>query len=308
MRTAGIVGVGLSLCLALSGVTGCKSQEGPSKDPAAIKAQQELMARRNALIAEQKRLSDESKALELKIEEGKAKGDDVAELTKQKDALDQKLAGSESELNQAADQLSSISSKLDAAGGMATREAEVSQREARVAEREKELVARMERLMELDAQRADKWKEGCATAGAPTTTTIIQQVAAPKDGKYTRKEVDALVARAKAAMAKKGLINADLGAQAGLEGEVLAAQQDSDWTRGYVLASQLAQTIDAIQINRPFIRAKYDRLQAKVKGAKLDEATQATLTDGMKEVMQKYGDGDFVSANRRINQLWSGVR
>lgn len=306
MRTAGIVGVGLSLCLALSGVTGCKSQEGPSKDPAAIKAQQELMARRNALIAEQKRLSDESRALELKIEEGKAKGEDVAELTKQKDALDQKLAGSESELNQAADQLSSISSKLDAAGGMATREAEVSQREARVAEREKELVARMERLMELDAQRADKWKEGCATPGAPTT--IIQQVAAPKDGKYTRKEVDALVARAKAAMAKKGLINADLGAQAGLEGEVLKAQQDSDWTRGYVLASQLAQTIDAIQINRPFIRAKYDRLQAKVKGAKLDEATQATLTDGMKEVMQKYGDGDFVSANRRINQLWSGVR
>ena len=117
-----------------------------------------------------------------------------------------------------------------------------------------------------------------------------------------------MVARAKAAMAKKGLINSDLGAQAGLEGEVLAAQQDSDWTRGYVLASQLAQTIDAIQINRPFIRAKYDRLQAKVKGAKLDEATQATLTDGMKEVMQKYGDGDFVSANRRINQLWSGVR
>lgn len=308
MRTAGIVGLGLSLCLVLSGVAGCKSKEGPSKDPAAIKAQQELMARRNALIAEQKRLSDESKALELKIDEGKAKGEDVGELTKQKDALDKKLAGSESELNQAADQLSSLSSKLDAAGGMATREAEVSQREARVAEREKELVARMERLMELDAQRADKWKEGCATAGAPTTTTIIQQVAAPKDGKYTRKEVDAMVARAKAAMAKKGLINADLGAQAGLEGEVLTAQQESDWTRGYVLASQLAQTIDAIQINRPFIRAKYDRLQAKVKSAKLDEATQATLTDGMKEVMQKYGDGDFVSANRRINQLWSAVR
>ena len=46
MRTAGIVGVGLSLCLVLSGVTGCKSHDGPSKDPAAIKAQQELMARR----------------------------------------------------------------------------------------------------------------------------------------------------------------------------------------------------------------------------------------------------------------------
>ena len=157
---------------------------------------------------------------------------------------------------------------------------------------------------QLDAERAEKWKESCNTG----SSTIIQQVAPPKGGTYSRKEVDALVSRAKSAMAKKGLIAGDLGAQSGLEGEVIKAQQDSDWTRAYVLASQLVQTIDGIQINRPFISAKYQRLHNRVKSAKVDDATQATLTAGMQEVMQKYGDGDFLAANRRINQLWSSVK
>ena len=42
----------------------------------------------------------------------------------------------------------------------------------------------------------------------------------------------------------------------GLSGEVTKALQDSDWTRGYILASQLVQTIDGIQVNRAFIGAK----------------------------------------------------
>jgi hypothetical protein len=42
--------------------------------------------------------------------------------------------------------------------------------------------------------------------------------------------------------------------------------------------------------------------------AELDDATRVALTDGMKEVMQKYGDGDLQAANRRINQLWAQLR
>lgn len=51
--------------------------------------------------------------------------------------------------------------------------------------------------------------------------------------------------------------------------------------------------------------AKHGRLHARVKSGKLDEATSAALTEGMKEVLQKYGDGDFAAANRKLNQLWA---
>ena len=189
---------------------------------------------------------------------------------------------------------------------MAQREARLAEREARVAEREKDVASRMQKVMDDDAKRAAVWKESCNTGGSPM---IIQQVAAPtKGGTYSRKEVDALVSRAKTAMMKKGLLSADLGAQAGLESEVTKALGESDWTRGFILASQLVQTVDAIQINRPFIGAKYQRLQNRVKGASLDEAAQAQLTEGMKDVLQKYGDGDFASANRKINDLYKYVR
>ena len=46
------------------------------------------------------------------------------------------------------------------------------------------------------------------------------------------------------------------------------------------------------------------------KGGRLDEATSQQLTEGMKDVLQKYGDGDFAAANRKLNQLWAlgGIR
>lgn len=300
MRTVGIL---VLLCFVVTAAGGCKNKsDAAARDPEAIKAQQELVARRDALLAEQQRMQDESKALEVQIEVAKSKGEDVAALTQQKTELDQKIQGSETELNTTSDQLSVISSKLDDAG--AERERRIAEREARVLEREKAVLSRMDSLIKLEAESASRWKEGCSVGGS----TIIQQVAPPKGGTYTRREVDALVKRAKTAMAKKGLMGGDLGAQSGLEGEVTKAQQDSDWTRAYVLASQLVQTVDAIQINRPFISAKYQRLHNRVKAAKVDEATQATLTSGMQEVMQKYGDGDFDAANRRINQLWNNVK
>ena len=114
--------------------------------------------------------------------------------------------------------------------------------------------------------------------------------------------------KAKGAMSKKGLINSDLGAQASLEDEITKALSESDWTRGYILASQLVQTIDAIKIDRNFIKAKYERLNGRVRSAKVDEPTQAQLDQGMKEIMQKWGDGDFAAANKRINGLYGALR
>lgn len=303
MRTGGI----LVLCLAL-GVGGCKSKGGEAEaapDQAAIKAQQELVARRDTLLAQKQKLQSESTDLGDQITKAKAAGGDTKDLEQKKADIDKQIEQQDTNLSSTSTELSALSSKLDAAGGVAAREAAVAKREAEVAVRERDVMSKMKEVLAADAASAERWKESCNTGGSPM---IIQQVAPPKSGNYSRKEVDALVSRAKTAMAKKGLMGADLGAQAGLEGEVTKALSESDWTRGYILASQLVQTIDAIQINRAFIGAKVQRLQARVKGAAVDEATQAQLTEGLKDVLTKYGDQDFVGANRKINQLWNAVK
>ena len=299
MRTVGLL---VLLCL-VQGTTGCKSKDGEAAgpDPAAVKAQQELVARRDALLAQKQKLQSEATSLEVQIKEGKAAGKDVSELEKKQADVQKQMDEQDSNLNNTSSELSALSTKLDAAGGIAAREAAVAKREAEVAIREKESFQRMKDVLAAESASAERWKESCNTGGSPM---IIQQVAPPKSGNYSRKEVDALVGRAKAAMSKKGLMGSDLGAQASLEGEVTKALSESDWTRGYILASQLVQTIDAIQVNRAFIGAKVQRLQNRVKSANVDEGTQAQLTEGLKDVLQKYGDQDFAAANRKINQLW----
>lgn len=293
------------------GATGCKSKGSEAEaapDPTAVKAQQELVARRDALLAQKQKLQDESTKLDVEIKKAQEPGGDVKkleDLQKKKAEIDSQIAQQDTNLDNASTELSALSSKLDKVGGLAQREADVARREAAVALREKDAFQKMKDVLAADAASAERWKESCNSGGAPM---IIQQVAPPKSGNYSRKEVDALVAKARSAMARKGLVAADLGAQANLESEVTKALGESDWTRGFILASQLVGTIDAIQVNRAFIGAKVQRLQNRVKSASVDEATQAQLTEGLKDVLQKYGDQDFAAANKKINQLWNVVR
>lgn len=298
---------GLCLCIVVF-ASACKNKgdADAAPDPAAIKAQQELVARRDALVAQRDKLQGESTKLQEEIVKVQASGGDITELEKKKKDIDSQLENQNTTLDTTSSELDKISSKLDAAGGVAAREARVAEREARVADREKAAMAQMQKLMELESKNAEKWKESCNTGGG--TTTVIQQIQPPKSGNYNRKEVDSLMGKAKAGMSKKGLLPSDLGAQASLEGEITKALQESDWTRGYILASQLVQTIDGITVNRKFIKAKYDRLQSRVKAAKPEAAVNTQLEAGMGEVMQKYGDGDFSAANRKINQLYGLLR
>ncbi len=306
MRTVGI----LVLCVVL-GATGCKgkgSEGEAAPDPAAVKAQQELVARRDALLAQKQKLQDESTKIGDEIKKAQEPGGDakaLADLQKKKAEIDSQIEQQDKTLDNTSSELTALSSKLDKVGGLAQREASVAQREAAVAIREREALTKMKEVLAAEGASADRWKEGCNAGGSPM---IIQQVAPPKNGNYSRKEVDALVSRAKSAMAKKGLMGADLGAQANLESEVTKALGESDWTRGFILATQLVATIDAIQVNRAFIGAKVQRLQNRVKSASVDEPTQAQLTEGLKDVLQKYGDQDFAAANKKINQLWNVVR
>lgn len=289
------------MCVALAGA-GCKSRGDAqaAPDPGAIKAQQELVERRDALMKAREDLETQNTKIEADIASVKAAGGDTSDLEKQQKEVQKQLEAQNTNLTSTASDLDKINSKLDAAGGVAAREARVAEREARVADREKAALTQMQRLVDLETKNAEKWKESCSTGGGQT---IIQQISPPKSGTYSRKEVDSLVGKAKATMAKKGLVASDLGAQRSLEGEIIKALSEADWTRGYVLADQLSRTVDAIVINRPFIKLKMDRLQARVKGSKVSAATTAQLNSGMNELMLEFGDGNFAAANRKINQL-----
>jgi hypothetical protein len=291
------VGVLLLLCL-----FACKNKgdADAAPDPAAEKAQQELLARRDALVAARTKLQTERDTVVKEIQAAEAQGSDVSELKKKKAELDTQIESSTSDL------ISMVNSKLDAIKqsgdkreGLAQREGEIANREKALAEREKALAEREKALVQRDFELAQRWKDSCTVASSPV---VIQQPA--KGGTYARADVSALIAKAKAAMTKKGLLASDLpGPAQGLEGEASKAMNDNDMSKAYFAAAQLAALVDSVIVNRPFIQTKIARLQAQIKSSKVDEPTQQQLAQGLVDVMQKYNDGDFGGANRRLNQL-----
>jgi hypothetical protein len=200
-----------------------------------------------------------------------------------------------------------VNSKLDAmkqtgdkTANVAGREAEIASREKAVADREARVAERERALTQRDFESAQRWKESCSSGAAPV---IIQQPP-PKGGNYTNKDVSTLIARARSAMNRKGLISSDLPAPAqSLESEASRAMNDNDMSKAYFAAAQLLASVNAIAVNRAFIQAKTARLSAQVKAKKVDEATNKQLADILGDVMQRYNDGDFSAANKRLNQL-----
>jgi hypothetical protein len=294
-------------CIAIAAGAGCKakSEANSAPDPAALKAQQELVARRDALLAQRQKLAGERDQLSEEIKQVEAKGGDTTELAKKRADLEREMQGQDAELDTIRTNVETTLAKIaaagDAAAGMASREASIGSREDRIARREATVADRERALAGREAQLAQREKETCGTA----PPMIIQQVAPPKGGNYTRKDIEPLLARARSAMAKKGIIAGDLGAAASLESDATKAMADGDWGKAYLAAIQLSGTVDQIKLDRAFISAKHGRLHARVKSGKLDEATSQALTEGMKEVLQKYGDGDFAAANKKLNQLWA---
>lgn len=295
MRAAGLLAI-------LGLMFGCKNKgdADAAPDPAAVKAQQDLLARRDALLKTRQQLQSDRDKLDLEIKDVQAKGGDTAELVKKRSDLDTQIE------TQTSDLMNMLSSKLDAmkqtgdrSAQIATRETEVKNRENDIAQREAKLAEREHEFVKLQSEAAQRWKDTCSS-GPPM---IIQQTA-PKGGNYTKKDVSELIARARGAMAKKGLIASDLpGPAQSLEAEAGKALNDNDMSKAYFAAMQLQGTVDAIAINRPFIQAKYGRLQAQVKSSKVDDATNQQLSGILTDVMQRYNDGDFASANKRLNQL-----
>jgi hypothetical protein len=294
-----LVGVLLALVVAASGCKN-KGDADAAPDPAALKAQQELLARRDKLLEQRQHLEEKRTGLDLEIKKIEEQGGDASEKKKEKADIDSQLDNSTAtELQQLNTKLDTMKQSGDRSAQMASREAEVAQREAAVAQRERALADREKGLIQRDGEMAARWKDTCQASSAPV---IIQQPA--KGGNYSKKDVSDLIARARAGMNKKGLLVADLpGPAQSLESEASKALNDNDTSKAYFVASQLVGMVDSIQINRPFIQAKMARVQAQIKSSKQDEATTQQLSGILSQVIQNFGDGDFNAANKRLNQL-----
>jgi len=298
MRIARVV---ILLCLAGT-ASACKGKGDASTepDPAALKAQQDLMKRRQALLEKREQLEGERQKVVEEIQKTEASGGDTKELAKQRDDLTAQIDGQSAELGQMSDKISNLTTKLDSAAAIAVREDKIAQREDRVAKREATISERERTIAQREEKLAQREKETCSAAPA----MIIQQAPPKADGKYGKVDVQPLLAKARAAMSKKGVLLADLpGPSQGLEGESTKAMADGDWGKAYFAAAQLVATVDAIKVDRAFIQAKTGRLSTQVKASKVDDTTNQQLSGVLSDVMQKYNDGNFAAANQRLNQL-----
>src|SRR5262245_29691012 len=125
MRIAGVIAA-LWLVFALAA---CKDrgEASAAPDPAALKAQQDLIKRRDALLEQRQKLESQRRVVLQQIEKAEASGGDTKELTRQRDDLTAQIDGQSAELGQMSDKLSSLSTKLDSAAGLAAREDRLAQ-------------------------------------------------------------------------------------------------------------------------------------------------------------------------------------
>lgn len=301
MRLRGLL-VAVCLCAVIPSCKN-KADTAAAPDEQAIAAEKQLESRRDALLKAREKLKADRDQLDVKIKDIQAQGGDASAEIQQREQLDSQLESSTSDL------ISLLGTKLDAVKVNGDKATELAALESQVATLERSLLDREEKLAErerLDAQReadmAQRWKDSCTAA---TPSVIIEQ---PKGGNYTRQDVTAMIARAKGAMSKKGILPGDLpGPTAALEGQAEKALDGNDVSKAYFAAAQLAAQVDAIRIDRTFIQAKMARLQREIKAGQGGAAAQQEATTILGDVMTRYNDGQFVAANHLLDRLASTV-
>jgi hypothetical protein len=303
----------MTVVLASTSVGGCKSTGENEADAAALKAQQDLLARRDALVAARQKLQAEKATLEDKLKAARAAGSDTVETEQKLAGVNQQLDGNDQEV------LAALSTKVDALRVSGDKSENAALREQRAAEREKVAADREKAAADREQRAADRERiagereaaanvhaQECLASAAPSV--IVQQAPAPKGTNYTKADIQPLLQRARAAIVKKGLLPSDLGAAAGLEGESTKAMADGDWGKAYLAANQLLLTVDSIKVDQNFIRAKVTRFNSTWAAHKQDAATQQQIQAGTSDVTQKYSDGKFADANARLNQLFGQLK
>lgn len=316
----------IAICAACAVGSGCKGEAGEAaassavaEDSKKVAAEEEdLLARRDSLFSSRKELRAKRKELDAEHQRIIAAGGDTTEVIKKKEELAVEEAGlseKETELNAKLDELlaqrRAITQALVSSGSDKT--ARIAAREAGMSERERALALREERVSRREASLADRERELARfkiekCGGSATPTTIIQTVDA-KGSKYTKRDVEPVLKRARREMSKKGILRSDLPAAAqGLEKEATGAMGEGDYGRARFAAAQLLATVRSTKINRGFVSAKIGRLSSAMKGKTLGSSKQKQVDKLFREATANYGDGRFGSANRRLNKIYAMIR
>jgi outer membrane murein-binding lipoprotein Lpp len=305
-----------AVVLGAAALFGCKGDDSKSEPIVSAEQSEELNASEDALLGKRDALFNMRRDIQSKREALdkervliREQGGDTSEVDAKARALldeEKALSTRENSLNRAMEDFSkgrreiiaAVSGAGGAAAGVSGREAGVASREKDLARRERDLAAREASLSRREEGLATKWKDECA-AGGGLTQTIIRTVDA-KGSSYTQKDVEPLLSKARREMGKKGLLMSDLPQQArGLEAEANTGMKNGDFGRARLAASQLLGTVRNIKINKAFISAKIQRLNARMRGKTLSKKAEGLF----REATSLYGDAKFSQSNSKLNKI-----
>ena len=308
-------GAGLLVLLAIS-ITGCKDKASANADPkateAAAKAEADLLARRDTLLQSRAKLEEQRTELQTKIEETKKAGGDTSDLESQLADLSTKQSANKDELvellksenDRLRDELKAAKGQsAGATSEIAALSSQLQRRDAQIADMERKLGGVAGQLTEI---RAEIQKQGEQCAGG--TTILAAPSHAPSGSRYTKRDVEPLLKQARSRMQSKGILLADLPAPTqGLEKEATSAMADGEYGKAFLAASTFNQAVQEVKIDKGFVANKIARLNKQVKAKKLDNDKSKQVLELFNEVGEKYNDGDFSGANKRLNQIASQI-
>lgn len=304
----------LMLATAVAGPA-CKDKGG-KKPPAVDRSlEQQLIARRDALLRNRDDLQAEKDKLAAERQRIAAEGGDTAEVDRKAAEIQSREAALSSEESQIVGQLmderqvliEAAQSGADATARVAFREQSIAGREKSVATREDKVASREAALALRERQLAERERATCG-AGAPATTTIIQTVDA-KGSKYGKRDVEPVLTKTRSLMGSRGILASDLPAPVReLEKEATDAMADADFGRAYLAAQQLWKTVSSLAIDRPFIQAKSARISALLKAKKVDPAVQQQVDGWFADATNQFVDADYKGANKKLNQIWGALK
>ena len=303
----------------MPGLTGCKGDEDAGSAAGAVEAagglsdeEADLLQRRDALLNSRRSLREKRAALAQERLRVVASGGDTSELDKKADQLareEAKLGSAEAQLNSDLEglfaQQRAFLSKLGGTGDktsqLSAREAGLAGREKSLANRERQVAEREATLAERERKLALRERETCAVAPA----TIIQTAPA-KGTRYSKRDVEPALKKARRTMSRRGILRSDLPAAVqNLESEATSAMASGDYAQARFAATQLASTVASIKINKSFIQAKIARLNSRMQGQKLDDKKRQTVDDLFRKATSQYGDGKFDRANKQLNRIYT---
>jgi hypothetical protein len=185
---------------------------------------------------------------------------------------------------------------------LATSEADLARRTAAVTLRERAVELREKSVTEREA----KLQEALVTAVpiTPVVSPALAQKARATQTVHTEQEAEVGHRRVQNEMEAKGLLAADLPADAArLDDQIYAAMRAGEYDRAFDLTDQLGRAVAAVQVDQAFLDSKMRRVAALRSRKQLAAQAASEIDTLLQEVTSLAADGQYGTANRRVNRI-----